>query len=79
MTREVKIPKWGLTIETMTILSWLKAVGDDVEKGDPICEVETDKAESEIEAPVGGRVVQLVAGVGEECTVGQVIAILETA
>jgi 2-oxoglutarate dehydrogenase E2 component (dihydrolipoamide succinyltransferase) len=79
MTREVKIPKWGLTIETMTILSWLKGVGDEVEKGEPICEVETDKAESEIESPEAGRVVELVAQEGDECTVGQVIAILETA
>ena len=79
MTREVKVPKWGLTIETMTILTWLKEVGDDVEKGEAICEVETDKAESEIEAPESGRVAQLVADVGDECKVGDVIAILETA
>ncbi len=78
MRREVKVPKWGLTIENMRIVSWLKEVGDDVEKGDPLCEVETDKAESEIEAPEAGRVVELVAAVGDECTVGDVVAILET-
>jgi len=79
VTREVRIPKWGLTIETMTVLSWLKGVGDEVRKGDPLCEVETDKAESEIEAPDDGQITELVAQEGDECKVGQVIALMEVA
>ncbi len=79
MTREVKVPKWGLTIERMTILSWLKQVGDDVEEGEPLCEVDTDKAQADIESPAQGRVVELCVAEGDECTVGQVIAVLETA
>jgi pyruvate/2-oxoglutarate dehydrogenase complex dihydrolipoamide acyltransferase (E2) component len=78
MRREVRVPKWGLTIEHVRIASWLKEVGDEVQKGDPLCEVETDKAESEIEAPEAGRVVELVASVDDECAVGDVVAILET-
>ena len=57
MSREVKIPKWGLTIEKMTILEWLKGIGDQVDQGEALCEVETDKANSEIEAPVAGTLV----------------------
>lgn len=78
MRREVRVPKWGLTIETMTVLAWLKEVGDEVEKGDPICEVETDKADAEIEAPEAGRIVELTVSIGDECKVGDVVAVLET-
>lgn len=78
MRREVKIPKWGLTIEKMTILSWLVQVGDQVDKGDALCEVDTDKAQTDLESPAGGRVVELSVQEGDECTVGQTIAVLET-
>jgi pyruvate/2-oxoglutarate dehydrogenase complex dihydrolipoamide acyltransferase (E2) component len=79
LRREVKIPKWGLTIEKMTILSWLKAVGDDVEEGEALCEVDTDKSQADIESPARGQVVELRADEGDECSVGEVIAVLETA
>lgn len=78
MRREVKIPKWGLTIEKMTILSWLVKVGDEVDKGDALCEVDTDKAQTDLESPAAGRVVELSVQEGDECTVGQTIAVLET-
>ncbi len=78
MRREVKIPKWGLTIEKMTILSWLVKVGDEVKKGDALCEVDTDKAQTDLESPADGRVVELSVQEGDECTVGQTIAVLET-
>jgi pyruvate/2-oxoglutarate dehydrogenase complex dihydrolipoamide acyltransferase (E2) component len=78
MSREVKIPKWGLTIEKMTILEWLKGVGDQVDQGDALCEVETDKANSEIESPVAGTLVELRGEVGTEYLVGEVIAVIDT-
>lgn len=78
MNREVKIPKWGLTIEKMTILEWLKQVGDDVDEGEGICEVETDKANSEIESPVSGKLVEHRGEVGSDYLVGDVIAVIET-
>jgi pyruvate dehydrogenase E2 component (dihydrolipoamide acetyltransferase) len=79
VNREVRIPKWGLTIENMTIASWLKQVGDEVKQGDAICEVDTDKAEAEVESPADGTIIELCVEEGDECTVGQVIAVLETA
>lgn len=78
MNREVKIPKWGLTIDKMTILEWLKEVGDDVDEGEAICEVETDKANSEIESPVAGKLLEQRGEVGSEYVVGDVIAVIET-
>jgi pyruvate/2-oxoglutarate dehydrogenase complex dihydrolipoamide acyltransferase (E2) component len=79
VNREVKIPKWGLTIDKMTILEWLKEVGDEVDQGEAICEVETDKANSEIEAPVAGTLVEQRGEVGTEYLVGDVIAVIATA
>ena len=78
MKREVKIPKWGLSIDNMTIIEWFKNVGDRVELDEPLCEVETDKANSEIESPVAGTLVELLGEVGTEYTVGDVIAMIET-
>jgi pyruvate/2-oxoglutarate dehydrogenase complex dihydrolipoamide acyltransferase (E2) component len=78
MSREVKIPKWGLTIEKMTILEWLKEIGDQVDQGEALCEVETDKANSEIESPVAGKLVELRGEVGTEYLVGEVIAVIDT-
>jgi pyruvate dehydrogenase E2 component (dihydrolipoamide acetyltransferase) len=77
VSREVRVPKWGLTITTMTITAWLVGVGDSVAEGDPVCEVDTDKSASEIEAPVAGRVVSLLAEVGSEHEVGDVIAMID--
>lgn len=76
---DVRIPKWGLSIERMTIVEWLCAVGDEVAEGDPICEVETDKANSEIEAPVAGTLVEITGEAGLEYEVGDVIAAIEPA
>ena len=78
MRHDVKIPKWGLTIERMIILGWTKAIGDRVEKGDGLCEVETDKADAEIEAPVGGVLVEQLGEVGTDYRVGEVIAVIDT-
>ena len=78
MSREVKVPKWGLTIDKMTIVEWLKDVGDAVEKGEALCEVETDKANSEIEAPVAGTLSEQRGEVGTEYLVGEVIAVIDT-
>jgi 2-oxoglutarate dehydrogenase E2 component (dihydrolipoamide succinyltransferase) len=74
---DVKVPKWGLTIERMTILDWLVAVGDVVEKGQPLCEVETDKSNSEIEAPVSGTVTAISGEPDTEYEVGAVIAAID--
>jgi pyruvate/2-oxoglutarate dehydrogenase complex dihydrolipoamide acyltransferase (E2) component len=78
MTREVKIPKWGLMIDKMTIVEWFKTVGDRVEHGDALCEVETDKANSEIDSPSAGTLVELRGHVGINYRVGDVIAVIET-
>lgn len=78
MRREVRIPKWGLTVETITIREWHSQVGDIVTQGEPLCDVDTDKASSVIEAPVSGTLVEIIAAVDKECEVAEVIAVIET-
>ncbi|MFN8204881.1 MAG: biotin/lipoyl-containing protein [Solirubrobacteraceae bacterium] len=76
---EVRVPKWGLSIEQVMIVAWLHAEGDAVAEGDGLCEVSTDKAETQIEAPVAGTIVEISGEVGGEYDVGAVIATIEVA
>ena len=62
--------------ETGKVLRWLKAEGDDVAKGEPLMEVETDKVTVEVEAPADGRLAALRAGEGAEVPVGEAIAVI---
>lgn len=78
MKREVKVPKWGLVLESVVITEWLKQVGDQVREGEPICVVETDKATAEIKAPYGGVLAELRSTVGSECAIGHTIAVIAT-
>jgi pyruvate dehydrogenase E2 component (dihydrolipoamide acetyltransferase) len=75
----VEIPKIGLVMETVRITRWLKNVGDPVQAGEPLLEVETEKSVVEIEAAVGGRLDQILVPVGEETKVGERIAWIESA
>ncbi len=65
--------------ETGVLLQWLKAPGDTVAKGEPLMEVETDKATVEVEAPAAGVLAQVTAQPGDVIPVGQVIAVILTA
>jgi 2-oxoisovalerate dehydrogenase E1 component len=63
-TREVQLPKLSTTMEEGTILRWLKREGDRVVKGEPLFEMETDKAAVEVEAPFSGRLARIIAQEG---------------
>ena len=54
MATEVLPPQWGMGMTEGTVKTWIKQVGDHVEEGEPIAEVETAKAVAEVEAPVSG-------------------------
>ena len=76
MARAITIPKLGLTMEKATIVTWMKGEGDRVEKGEPICIIETDKINFEIEAPESGILIKIMAKEGEVLPVGEVIAVV---
>jgi pyruvate dehydrogenase E2 component (dihydrolipoamide acetyltransferase) len=69
MAVEFMMPKLGLTMEAGTIIDWLVADGDQVESGQPVLVIETDKVESEVEA-TGNGVFHRVGEVGTEYPCG---------
>lgn len=76
MPIEVIMPRMSDTMEEGKILAWLKKVGDRVEVGDVIAEVETDKADMEMEALDEGFLAAIRVQEGESVPVGSVIALL---
>ncbi len=74
MAKDVIMPALGMAQETGILLQWLKAPGQTVTKGEPLMEIETDKATVEIEAPASGILSQVTAQPGDVIPVGQRIA-----
>ena len=72
----VIMPKMGDGMEEGTLLRWLKEIGDQVEEGDPIAEIETDKVSLEIEAGDSGLLTQTLVGEGETVPIGTPIAMI---
>lgn len=79
MASEVILPKLGMNTETVTIVQWFKGEGDRVGVGDVLAEVETEKANVELEAEVAGVLRRRFAIDGEQVTVNQTIAVIGTA
>jgi len=79
MRHEIKMANLGYDMETGKIVSWLKAVGDEVKRGEPLVEVETDKTSVEMEALQSGTLAEIVSEVGDEVAVGAVIGYIESA
>jgi pyruvate dehydrogenase E2 component (dihydrolipoamide acetyltransferase) len=65
------MPALGMAQETGKLLRWLKREGDQVQQGEPIMEIETDKATVEIEAPATGILSGVTAQAGDDVPVGQ--------
>jgi pyruvate dehydrogenase E2 component (dihydrolipoamide acetyltransferase) len=73
MATEVKLPRLGQGMEAGTIVKWLKAEGDKVEKGEPLFEIDTDKVTQEVEADFSGTLLKIALESGE-APVGETIA-----
>ena len=76
MATNVIMPALGVAQQTGTLLKWLQAEGQPGSKGEPLMEVETDKATVEIEAPGSGVLANVTASPGDEVPVGNRIAVL---
>lgn len=76
MATDVIMPALGMAQEKGSLVSWLKAEGEQVTKGEPLMEVETDKATVEVEAPASGILAAVAAAPGDEVPVGQRIAVI---
>ena len=76
MSSQVTLPRLGQGMETGTIVRWLKSEGENVEKGDPLYELDTEKVTQEVEAEASGVLLKILAGEGEEIEVGKAIAVI---
>jgi pyruvate/2-oxoglutarate dehydrogenase complex dihydrolipoamide acyltransferase (E2) component len=72
----VHVPQWGMGIQECRIVRWLKQEGDAVREDEPIAELETAKAEQELEAPATGVLSRILVPAGELVPVRSVIAII---
>ena len=69
MAYEIRMPQLGLTMEEGTVTTWLKHEGDQVNVGDPILEITTDKLTNEVTSEAAGTLLKIVAQEGEDIPV----------
>jgi TPP-dependent pyruvate/acetoin dehydrogenase alpha subunit len=77
MKFELKMPDLSTTGSPIKVLRWLAAVGEYIERGQAMLEVETDKATMEVEALNSGRLLEQLVPAGQEACAGQVLAIMD--
>jgi len=71
---DVQMPRLSDSMETGKVLRWLKKEGEEVKKGEPLVEIESDKANIEVEAYASGKLNKIVVPEGESAPIGAVIA-----
>ena len=76
MSVEIRMPKFGLTMTEGTVVTWLKAKGDTVTKGEPVLEVETDKINNVVESPADGTLSEIIAQEGETFSVSDLLGVI---
>jgi 2-oxoisovalerate dehydrogenase E2 component (dihydrolipoyl transacylase) len=74
----VTMPQLGESVTEGTITRWLKAEGDEIEKDEPLAEVDTDKVNAELPSPVAGRIEKLLVSEGTTVDVGTEILLVAT-
>ena len=77
MSIEITMPRVAETVDSVYLVSWLTAVGDMVNEGEDLLEVETDKAQLTVPSPASGKITELRFTIDAEIKTGEVIAILE--
>jgi pyruvate dehydrogenase E2 component (dihydrolipoamide acetyltransferase) len=79
MAETISMPKLGFDMSEGVLVRWVKNEGENINKGDVLAEIETDKATVEVESSASGVVRKLLAGQGDVVPVGAPIAIVGTA
>src|SRR5215471_11124454 len=77
MATDVVMPQMGESIAEGTITKWLKNVGDQVERDEPLFEISTDKVDAEIPSPAAGTLTDIKFKEGETVEVNTVVAVLD--
>lgn len=76
MAVDIIVPPLSQTMDSVLLVEWLKAVGDEVVRGEPLFVIETDKAHLEIEAPASGVLQEVLAEAGSEVAVRSSIGVI---
>ena len=76
MATILSMPKWGLSMKSGLIVEWLKKTGEPVQQGEPIVEIESEKATNEVEAPITGTMRSIEIQEGDSALVGAAIAVI---
>ena len=71
---DVVMPQMGESITEGTVSKWIKKVGDQIEKDEPLLEISTDKVDAEVPSPAGGKLLEILVQEGETVEVGAVLA-----
>ena len=77
MAIEVAMPQMGESVVEGTVTKWLVKEGDVVKEDQPLCEISTDKVDTEIPSPSAGRIAKIIAQEGQTIPVGGQLAIIE--
>lgn len=78
MRHKVKLPRLSEAVDNVLVIEWCCGPGDVVDVGDVLMNVETDKVEAEVPAPVAGTVHELLVEAGDEVETGTPICFIET-
>jgi len=78
-TLDIVTPSAGESVSEGTLVAWHVGPGDQVENGQAVADISTDKIDVELPAPAAGTITEIVADEGDTVTVGQVIARMTTA
>ena len=76
MTVTIEMPKLSDTMSVGTVVKWHKNIGDKVQNGDTLAEIETDKATMELENFEDGILLKILVGEGQEAPIGSPLAIV---
>ena len=79
MATNVVMPQMGESIAEGTIVRWIKKVGEDVDRDEPLFEISTDKVDAEIPSPAAGRLAEIRVKEGETVPVNSVVAVIAAA
>src|SRR5712692_4630137 len=75
---DVLMPQMGESIAEGTLSKWLKKLGDEVKRDEPLFEISTDKVDAEIPSPTAGTLVEIKVTEGQTVPVQTLVAVLET-
>jgi pyruvate dehydrogenase E2 component (dihydrolipoamide acetyltransferase) len=76
VSSQITLPRLGQGMESGVIVRWLKSEGEQVEKGEPLYELDTEKVTQEVEADASGVLLKILANEGDEIEVGKAIAVI---